>query len=156
MAVNSRAKGVTAEQQLAAYLRAFGEPWSDARRSVSAGWRNGDARQPDRGDLTGVPGLCVQAKNLKRPLVGKLLADTWHEVRDQAVAAGGLIPIIVEKRTGSADPGRWWLWMSAADYVEVIVGRRQFVAAPHLVRVELGDVVSDLRIYSRTIARHCT
>lgn len=150
MVINSRAKGIKGEQDLSRYLRSFGDPWLNARRLVSAGWSNGSTSQPDRGDLTGTPGLCVQSKNLARPLTGKLLADTWHEVRAQAVAVGvpDLVPLIVEKRTGAADPGRWWCWMSAADYIAVVAGRRMWVAAPHLVRVELGDVVNDLRIYS--------
>lgn len=148
--VDSRAKGATAEQHLAAYLRGHGDPWADARRSVAAGWSNGSTSSPDRGDLTGVPGLCVQVKNTKRAMVDKFLADTWREVRAQAEAAGNLVPLLVEKRAGAADPGRWWLWMSASDYIAVVVGRRCFVAAPHLVRVELGDVIDDLKIFSRS------
>ncbi len=150
--VDSRAKGATAEQRLASFLRDQGEPWQDARRAVSAGWSNGGTAQPDRGDLTGVPGLCFQVKNTQRAMVDKFLIDTWRATQAQAVAAGHLVPLLVEKRAGAADPARWWLWMSAADYVAVVVGRRCFVAAPHLVRVELGDVVDDLRIFSRSRA----
>lgn len=150
--INGRAKGAAAEQQLAKYLRALGPPWSDARRSVSAGWSNGSTSQPDRGDLTGTPGLCFQVKNTQRPLVDKYLADTWRAVRAQAQAAGELMPLIVEKRSGAADPGRWWLWIAANDYVLVVVGRPCFIVAPHLVRVELGDVVNDLKIFSASRA----
>lgn len=152
--VNSRAKGVKAEQDLGRYLRSFGAPWQDARRYVAAGWSNGSSESADRGDMAGVPGFCIQVKDTQRALVGKFLHDTWRDVRDQAAAIatpdGVVVPIIVEKRTGSAEPARWWLHMSATDYMALLLGRPVFLPAPHLVRVELGDVIADLRAWSLT------
>jgi hypothetical protein len=147
--VNSRDKGAKGERDAAGYFRAFGPPWQDARRLVAAGWSNGSTSSPDRGDLTGLPGLCVQVKNMARRLEGKLLADVWAQTCAQARAAGdNPMPLILEKRTGCADVCRWWLWLNTDSYVRLVTGRWGWVAHPHLVRVELGDLVDDLRLYS--------
>jgi len=147
--VDSRGKGIKGERDSAAYFRAFGHPWQDARRLVSTGWSNGSTSSPDRGDLTGLPGLCVQVKNMARRLEGKLMADVWHATKQQASIDGlGRMPLILEKRAGSADVGRWWLHLASYDHVRLVTGRVMWVPSSHLVRVELGDVVNDLRLYS--------
>lgn len=145
--VNSRAKGIKGELDVAGYLRSFPE-WPTARRSVAAGWSNGSTEHQDEGDLVGTPGLCFQVKNLARPLTGKMLIDTWRETAAQAFV-GNRHPIIVEKRVGSADVGRWWAHLSSRFYVELITGWRQFVPTEHLVRVELGDIIVSLRMWTR-------
>ena len=145
MPVNSRRKGLSAEQAAARYFVAAGCP--DARRSVAAGWRNGATSSPDRGDIDGVPGIGIQVKNLAKPLVGKALADVWVETCAQA---GGRRPLLLEKRAGAADVGRWYAWLSSGFYLELLTGRRQLVMYDHLVRVELGSIIGDLRIWIRT------
>jgi hypothetical protein len=145
--VNSRAKGIGAEQAVARYFRdVAGCP--DARRSVAAGWRNGSTSSPDRGDIDGVPGLCVQVKNLARPLSGKLLDAVWDETRRQALVTQS-VGIVVEKRIGTTDVGRWWMHTSSVFYVEIVTGRPRFVPNFHLVRVELGAVIGDLMMWVR-------
>lgn len=148
--VNGRTKGLTAERDLANYLKAQG--WPEARRSVVTGTF---ARQ-DSGDIEGLPGLCVQVKNLATGLSGKLLHATWHQTQAQAEEltrqrGHWCAPLIVEKRAGSADPGRWWCHLSSRFYVRVITGRWMLVTNLHLVRVELGDIVTDLRLWSTEI-----
>lgn len=145
--VNSRAKGLTAERTAANYFRRFPE-WPNARRSVAAGWSTTTTEHQDEGDLIGVNPLCVQVKNLARPLAGKLLADVWLETCAQALT-DNREPVILEKRSGHADPASWWLHLAGRFYVELVTGRRQFMTSNHLVRVELGHVVDDLRILAR-------
>jgi len=148
--VNSRAKGIGAEQSVARYFRdVAGCP--DARRSVAAGWRNGSTSSPDRGDIDGVPGLCVQVKNLARPLIGKLLADTWAETLDQA-AQGDRRPMIIEK-TRSSDVGCWWAHIDARFYVELVTGRPQLILHNHLMRTLLGDLMPSLRLWIHSVNR---
>lgn len=149
--VNSRSKGIRGEQDLARYLRAQGHPFEDAQRRVHAGWSNAHTDSQDRGDLQDTPGLCFQVKNQERPLIGAQLESVWRDVRDQA--RPGELPIIVEKRTGQSDPARWYAWLSASDYIAVVVGQRCFVSAPHLVRVELGDIIDALRLHAKTQVR---
>lgn len=148
--VNSRNKSIKqGEQPAARYFRAQGPPWQDARRLVAAGWSNSVTESQDAGDLTGLPGLCVQVKALKKPLVGKALADVFAETERQAAACGsGVVPLILEKRAGTTDVGRWWLWLTSAVYVRLVTGRWAWLPEPHLVRVELGAVIGDLRSFS--------
>lgn len=150
--INSRRKGMTAEQDLARFLRGLGGPWADATRAVATGWRNGTTSHQDQGDIAGTPGLCWQVKNLASPLTGKALDDVWAQTRTQAGV--GRLPLLVERRTGAADPRRWWLWVSSVDYIAVVLGRPVFVpTGVHLVRVELGDVLDALWRHSE---RHTT
>lgn len=149
--INSRDKGLTAERAVANYLKAHG--LSDARRSVSTG----TVHTADRGDIDGVPGFAVQVKNLARRLEGKLLTDTWHAACRQALSMSDQTgrycsAMIVEKRAGSADVGRWWLHTSSVTYLHMITGRNSWFGwGPHLIRVETGDVISDWVSWVREI-----
>lgn len=153
--INSRAKGLSAERAVANYFVAHGRP--DAKRSVATGWSNGSTESGDVGDIIGVPGFAIQVKNLARRLEGKLLADTWRETIAQSVSLTKLTgvpsrPVIVEKRAGSADPGRWWLYLYDQDYVRMLVGRSMWTGVHrHLVRVELGDVIVALVGWSKEV-----
>lgn len=144
--VNSRTKGLTAERAVANYFKVHVSP--DARRSVATGWSNGSTEHQDLGDIDGVPGLCLSVKNLARRLEGKLLADTWTEVCRQALP-NLYTAIIIEKRAGTTDVGKWWAHLSSSFYVELLTGRRQLVLNHHLVRVELGAIIDDLRLWCR-------
>lgn len=149
--VNSRTKGRSAEQAVARYFRDHISP--ESRRVVAAGWSNGRTSGADLGDVH-APGLCIQVKSLARPLAGKLLADTWRETQAQTAALAAHTgrtanSLIVEKRPGSADVGRWWVHLSSRVYVALVTGAPRFVASDHLVRVELGDITQDLRLWCR-------
>jgi hypothetical protein len=148
--VNSRAKGIGAEQAVARYFRDVAS-CPDARRSVAAGWRNGSTSSPDRGDIDGVPGLCVQVKNLARPLAGKLLSDTWFETLEQA-AASARRPMIIEK-CRSSDVGYWWAHVDARFYVELVTGCPQLILHNHLMRAQLGDLMPSLRLWIHSAKR---
>lgn len=154
--INSAAKGRAAERDVVTYLKAQG--WPDARRSVATGFSNGVTESQDVGDILGVPGFCLQVKNMARRLEGKLLLDVWQETQRQAAELTRLsgvyaTPVIVEKRAGQAFVSRWWLHMASRSYVRMLTGRWQLVTALHLVRVEVGDVIGDLRAWSGEIER---
>lgn len=152
--INGAVKGKTAERDVANYLKAHGI--ETARRSVSTG----TIHTPDRGDIDGVPGFAIQVKNLARRLEGKLLTDVWREAQAQAVAlaaqtrAASACPVIIEKRAGTADVGRWWLHTDSGIYARMLTGRWQWVGPSfHLVRVEVGDVIGDWVSWVREIER---
>lgn len=154
--VNGRTKGLTAERAVANYLKAHG--WPDARRSVATGWSNGSTESGDVGDILGVPGFAVQVKNLKSGLTGKALDDVYQEALAQCCALARLTgqdcaAVIVEKRAGTADVGRWWAHLSNRVYLRALTGRWRFTSGHHLVRVQLGDVITDLRLWSAEIER---
>lgn len=151
--VNSRDIGAKAERDIANYFKSRGGPaCHNARRLVATGWRNGSTDSPDQGDIAGVPGLCIQSKALAKPLAGKLLADTWSATQQQAAARTAETrsrhqPIIIERRRGCADVGRWIAHLDARFYTELVTGRAQLVLHNHLLRVDLGDLMPDLRVW---------
>lgn len=151
--VNSRDIGAKGELSVAKYFREQGGPlcWA-ARRRVATGWRNEHTEFADHGDIAGVPGLCLQVKALARPLIGKLLTDTWVATVAQSAAlslelGSPVRPMIIEKRRGTADVGQWWAHLAAPFYVELVTGHAQLVLRDHLVRVELGALMPDVRLW---------
>lgn len=147
--INSRDKGAKGERDVAAYFREHGGPlcWA-ARRRVSTG----TVTHADQGDIAGVPYLCLQVKALARPLTGKLLDSTWWATQKQATALmmetnRPAQPIIIEKRTGSADVGQWTAHLSTQFYVELVTGRQQLILRGYLVRTELGNLMPDIRLW---------
>lgn len=147
--INSRRKGINAEQVVARYLVARGLP--DARRSVATGWRNDSTEHADRGDIDGVAGFTIQVKNTAKPLTGQRLADVWRETLSQALPSLS-VPLLLEKRAGSADVGRWWLYLDSPTYVRLVTGEWRWTKDMHLVRVELRDVVDDIVLMSRELS----
>lgn len=146
--VNSRDKGLKAERDLVRYLK----PWfPKARRLVSTGWSTETGEHQDEGDIAGTPYLCWQVKNQARPLVGKALGDVWEETRVQAKATGS-VPLLAVKRAGTADVGRWTLYMSSWCYLDMMIGtfRRD---SDHLLSMDLGDVIEHLSVYSACLGR---
>lgn len=109
----NRSKGHKAERELARYLRQW---WPDARRAVSAGWRTGERTSADRGDIAGTPALCWQVKNVEG-MSDADIAAARRETQDQAVAAGADFGLLVQRRPGKSDPGRWWCWLELSDVI---------------------------------------
>lgn len=130
----NRANGAAYEVKLANYLKAF---WPDACRAV----RN---TIPDPGDIDGTsPSLWWSMKNCadeRYPL--------WFAEMTQK--ATGRIGLLVVRRRGYADPGRWWCWLTLEDFLEIaetsIAGSFGADGAAQ-VRMELGAVIPFVRRY---------
>lgn len=88
-------KGTRAAEAVARYLMDVG--WPHAERRALHG-------NLDRGDITGVAGVCIQVKDDKSFRFGEWLVAVEHQ-RVNADAAQGLL---VVKRRGFADPGQWY------------------------------------------------
>lgn len=103
MSVN---KGKKTERDIAAYFTQNGCP---TRREV----RTGDADHADEGDLRPCPGVVIEAKNWSGDLtfgsVVTLLAKLEIQKRP------GDLGLLVDRTDRVADPGRWRVWMTAAD-----------------------------------------
>lgn len=137
----NRRKGHDAERDLAIYLRPW---WPEAARKSDNGWRRGEVMSADHGDIKGTPGICWQVKHVENLNVMLAMADT----ADQATASAADFGILVERRDGKADPGRWWAWLTLADVGRLIavdhvamhlVGESVYVAP---VRLEVRHVVT--------------
>lgn len=110
---SNRRKGHDAERQLAEYLRQW---WHSATRKSDNGWRKDDLVSADHGDIKGTPGICWQVKYVAALNVFKSLASTV----EQTIAAEADYGILVERREGKADPGRWWAWLTVLDLGRLI------------------------------------
>jgi hypothetical protein len=140
----SRRKGVKAERDLARYLRTW---WPHAERKADNGWKTTDRESADHGDIRGTPALVWQLK----AAADMNTVDIEHalgDAEDQAVAAGADYGVLVQRRQGKSDAGRWWAWQRVGDLCHLTsgrkVGRKVFstsgVEAP--VRLELRDLVT--------------
>ena len=91
MSAANRRRGADAERAVVAWLRDNG--YKDARRYLA-----GDGRQP--GDIDGVPGLCIEVKDVA--------ASSWPTWCRQAEAeAGGRAWVVVRRKRGTPDVAKW-------------------------------------------------
>jgi hypothetical protein len=128
----NRRRGLTAERDCAAYLRRNGFP--NARRAVVTG----DGQRADPGDIAGLPGIIVSVKDTQVERITEWLADLDAMALDDPAA----LRLLVVKRRRFR-PAAWTVHMQAADYAALIDGRQP--CQPHMVRLELGDLVPLLR-----------
>lgn len=138
-------RGKRAERDLVSWLRGNGFP--GAERTVRTGHRAGNRVRADEGDVTGTGPIVWSVKDCQ---VERLAV--W---RDELLAMGGPedLRILVHKRRGHADPGRWWAWADAGALADVLNGRlAPRYAVPgwspweHPVRLELAHLVEALRL----------
>lgn len=100
-------KGSSAELAVAKWLRTWG--WVNAERS-RAGWTD------DRGDIDGVPGVCIEVKNCKSIDIPGWLSELDVEM-DNADAWTGCV---LAKRRGSTDVDDWYAIMPARLWAELM------------------------------------
>lgn len=123
----NRANGAEGERRVARYL---GTWWPAACRAV----RN---TAPDPGDVAEThPRLWWSVKNVVAEQYTAWLAE-------MTVKAEGRIAVLVVRRRGYADPGRWWAWLTLADLAAITSTplSTEQVAAEH-VRMELHVLVA--------------
>ncbi|MCP3799761.1 hypothetical protein NLX83_10875 [Allokutzneria sp. A3M-2-11 16] len=138
----NRRRGAEAERKVAGWLRDHGFP--GAERAVRTGFTTGGRTVADPGDITGTPALVWQVKDQAREAV-----EAWlDETEQQRLGGPGTVPadlgLLVVRRRGKADVGRWWVWLPAAQLVALVADART-PAVSRPVRMELGDLVPLLR-----------
>ncbi|MGW1675985.1 hypothetical protein [Saccharopolyspora sp. NPDC002376] len=139
---SNRRRGLDAERAVARYLRTVGFP--GAERAVRTGFNAGGRTVADPGDITGIPGVVIQIKSVAR----ENIAAWMEEVAEQSLNAESAIGILVQRRPGKADAGRWWAWVMVAELVDLTTGApgEYMGASMHRpVRMELGHLVPLLR-----------
>jgi hypothetical protein len=150
----NRDKGLWYEREVAGYCRDNGMP--EAERKIATGFKARNRTSPDLGDIRGIPGVCIQAKYLGKPLVGKALADAMFEAQCQGTASGAALAIVVEKRHGHADVGASWVHLPANLFVALVAGQDPYsgpladLAFP--VRTELRNIITHLADFSASCA----
>jgi hypothetical protein len=102
----NRANGAAYERKVARYLKTW---WPDAVRAV----RN---TTPDPGDVDGTnPCLWWSVKNCQDERYTEWFAEIDRK-------AGGRVGLLVVRRRGHADPGRWWCWLRLGDLADLVNG----------------------------------
>lgn len=104
MSAMSRTKGATAERHVVKYLRTVG--FGGAERAVRTGYRTAAHYSADPGDVTGTPGIIWSCKDVVEERL-----DRWFDELDAMAGRPGDVRLLVHKRSGKSDPGRWWCWM---------------------------------------------
>jgi len=137
----SARKGKETERMVAAYLRDHG--WPQAERMVRTGWRNRARTEQDPGDIRGTPSLVGQVKST--PSLSDVdIRRALDETAEQATAAD--YGVLVQRRNGKSDVGRWWAWLPLLDVCALSTGEEKFLSrngnldAP--LRMQVGALVA--------------
>lgn len=96
MANRSKQKGTAAETAVVNWLREHGHPYAE-RRTLSG--------SQDRGDISGIPGLCVEVKNCARWEAAQWVTEATIEAANAGVPVG----VVVAKKKGTTNPGDWYV-----------------------------------------------
>ena len=108
MTSSQKRKGSAAELAVAKWLRKLG--WIHAERS-RAGWTD------DRGDIDGMPGVCIEVKNEKRIDLPGYLRELEVEMKNAMAWTG----TVIVKRRGSTNVDDWYAVMPAKVWGELML-----------------------------------
>jgi hypothetical protein len=99
-----------------------GTAWESAivKTLIACGWPHAERRRlngsADRGDIAGVPGICIEAKNTK----SYDLAGAVGEASREALNANVPIGVAWIKRHGKSDPLDGYVVMDGATFLRLI------------------------------------
>lgn len=132
----SRNKGAKAERDLVTYLRTVG--FGGAERAVRTGYRTTTRTAADPGDITGTPGIVWSVKDCATEQLSKWLVEL-----DAMDGRPGDARLLVHKRSGKAEPARWWCWMRLQTLQHLVLASTAVdpIDEPYPVRMELGHVI---------------
>lgn len=105
-----------------ASAKAAGREWEKAICDylISRGWIHVERRRlegvNDRGDVAGIPGVVVEAKNVSKLEVASFLDEANHEADN----AGGAHGVAWIKRRGKASPANGYVLMDGATFTNLL------------------------------------
>ncbi|UVT31600.1 holliday junction resolvase [Mycobacterium phage Mask] len=124
---SAKAAGSRTERAVADYLaQALDDDRIDRRVKTGA---------KDRGDIAGVrvhgQRVAIEVKDVKHEdctkcqrVSGLKLPEWTGESAAEANNDGALVGVVVHKRNGTTDPGKFWVHMTLDDLLALITGRR--------------------------------
>lgn len=105
--LDARRKGMRAESQVAAELRALGLPAERAQSGTSQ----------RMGDIIGIPGLVIEVKDHT-----SLDLSGWLAQAERARAASqGHTAVVWHKRRAKSSPRDWYVTMDGATFMDILV-----------------------------------
>ena len=105
MANPRKQKGTAAETAVVDYLNSHGFAGVE-RRTLSG--------KNDKGDVAGIPWLCLEVKNHKQMQLAQWVDEAEIERRNAKARFGA----VWHKRIGRTDPGLWYVTMSGETFTE--------------------------------------
>lgn len=103
----NKAKGTAWETAIVRFLQEHG--WHHAERRALHG-------QLDKGDVTGLPGICIEAKSAARHELAAWLDEAKAEKRN----AGAATCAVWFKRRGKTSPGAGFVLLDGDEYVALL------------------------------------
>ena len=103
----ARQKGTSWETQIVRYLNENGYPGAD--RSPLRG-------NKDRGDVAGIPGVCIEAKNCKTLTPSVWLDELAVEMTNGDAETG----VVIAKRRGTTDVGKSYALMPVSVWLALL------------------------------------
>lgn len=100
-------KGTAAETAVVNCLRRFGWPHAE-RRALSGAL--------DKGDVSGVPAVCIEVKDCKTLTFGPWLKEAQVETANANAEVG----FVWAKRRGHLDPADWFVVMDGATAMKLL------------------------------------
>ena len=104
----AKRKGTAAESAVVAYLRDRGAVHAERRALHGAN---------DRGDVTGIPGVCIEVKNHQHIDLAAFVDEAQRESWNGPVPEVGAAWI---KRRGKGSPGDWYVAMTGEQFVTLL------------------------------------
>lgn len=110
-------RGTAAETAVLRHVRDNGFPW--AHRLALTG-------NADQGDISLLPGnlVILEVKAHASAATGQpgdaQLAEWMRQTRTERINAGADYGVLVVKRKGTTDPGRWWAYVTAGQFAMLL------------------------------------
>ena len=102
-----KAKGTAAETAVVNYLK---KTWDTVERRALAG-------SADKGDISGIPNVCIEVKDHK-----KMVLSGWiKELDDEMKNAQALTGAVIHKKRGTLNVGEWYATMPVEVYVNLLI-----------------------------------
>lgn len=136
----SKAKGTAAETAVVRWARVNGFPGAD--RQPLRGNR-------DAGDIALAPGIILEVKSVATAASGQpgaKLLETWLAQTDVETAnAGAAHGLLVVKRSGTADPRKWWCYIRLGEWLRLTGAHLPLPDPSQPVCVSLASAAAVLR-----------
>lgn len=104
----SKQKGSAWERAIVEYLRTIAWPYAERRLAGSA---------KDRGDIAGVPGVVIEAKNTARTELAQWIAEAEVE----RLHDGAWLGVVWHKRRGKASAADGYVTMTGQQFARLLV-----------------------------------
>jgi hypothetical protein len=122
----TKAKGSAWERAIVEHLKAAGWPYAERRLAGAT---------KDRGDIAGVVGVVIEAKNTATARLAEWIAETEDERQND----GAWLGVVWHKRKGKASAADGYVTMTGAQFTELLA---RALDIQTVIPVQDGEAVS--------------